>query len=61
MNNRFRVLLVLVSCCGFTFAADDVIQSRWADSDPRLDTNPISSVLARVGTHLHGVGCSRQT
>jgi len=47
MNNRFRVLLVPVACCGFTFAADGVIQSRWANSDPRLDTNPISSFWRR--------------
>jgi len=43
MNNLFRVLLVLISCSGSIFAADGVIQSRWADSDPRLDTNPMSS------------------
>jgi Carbohydrate family 9 binding domain-like len=43
VNNRFRVLVVLLTCCAFTFAADDVIQSRRADSDPRLDTNPMSS------------------
>ena len=43
MNNLLRVLLVLIPCCGLTFAADDVIQSRRADSDPRLDTNPMSS------------------
>ena len=43
MNNPFRVLLVLISCCGSIFAADGVIHSRWANSDPRLDTNPMSS------------------
>jgi hypothetical protein len=43
MNNLFRVLLVLVGCCGSTFAADGIIQSRWANSDPQLDTNPMSS------------------
>jgi len=43
MKNLFRVLLVLIVGCGFTFAADNVIQSRRADSDPQLDTNPMSS------------------
>jgi hypothetical protein len=43
MNNLFRVLLVLIAGCGSTFAEDGVIHSRWADSDPRLDTNPMSS------------------
>src|ERR1700757_3062936 len=43
MNNLFRLLLVLSFCCGSIFAAGGVIQSRWADSDPRLDTNPTSS------------------
>ena len=43
MNNLFRVLLVLISCCGSVFAADGIIHSRWADSDSQLDTNPISS------------------
>ena len=43
MNNLFRLLLVLISCCSSVFAADGVIQSRLADSDPHLDTNPRSS------------------
>jgi hypothetical protein len=43
MNHLFRVLLVLIACCGSTFAAAGVIHSRWANSDPRLDTNPMSS------------------
>ena len=42
MNNLFRLLLVL-AYCGSTLAADGVIESRLADSDPRLDTNPMSS------------------
>ena len=47
MNNLFRMLLVLIACSGSTFAADGIIQSRWADSDPRLDTNPMSSFWRR--------------
>jgi len=43
MNNFLGQLLVLVALSSFTFAADAVIQSRWADSDPQLDTNPTSS------------------
>ncbi len=43
MNNLFRVLLLLIASSGTTFAADGVIQSRRANSDPRLDTNPMSS------------------
>ena len=43
MNNLRRVLLVLIACCGSTLAEDGVIHSRWANSDPRLDTNPMSS------------------
>ena len=45
MNHLLRLLLVLILilCCASVFAADDVIQSRRADSDPRLDTNPTSS------------------
>jgi hypothetical protein len=41
--NLFRVLLVLIACCASTFAAAGVIHSRRANSDPRLDTNPMSS------------------
>lgn len=43
MNSLSRVLLVVIACCSSIFAADAVIQSRWADSDPRLDTDPASS------------------
>lgn len=43
MNSVFRMLLLFVACCACAFAADPVIQSTWADSDPRLDTNPSSS------------------
>ena len=43
MKFFFRLLLVLISCYASVCAADSVIQTRWADSDPRLDTNPMSS------------------
>lgn len=33
---------MMIVCSGFTLAADSVIQSRRADSDPHLDTNPMS-------------------
>ena len=41
--NLFGQLLVLLALSSFTFAADAVIQSRWAETDPRLDTNPAFS------------------
>lgn len=43
MNHFIRVLLMMIACCSSTFAADHLIQSRRADSDPHLDTNPTSS------------------
>lgn len=43
MNHFIRVLLMMIACCTFMFAADHLIQSRRADSDPHLDTNPTSS------------------
>ena len=43
MNNLVGFLLVLTTLSSSTFAADAVIQSKWADSDPKLDTNPASS------------------
>lgn len=43
MNNLWRVLLVLIACCGPTFAAAGIIHSRCANSAPRFDTNPMSS------------------
>src|SRR5580658_11365604 len=43
MNKLLRVLLVLIAGCGSIFADDGIIHSRWAGSDPRLDTNPMSS------------------
>lgn len=38
-----RILFVMICSCAFMFAEDGVIQSRWADSDPHLDTDPMSS------------------
>ena len=43
MHHLVRVLVAMIVCCTFMFAADGVIQSRRADSDPHLDTNPTSS------------------
>lgn len=42
MKVLFPLLVVFIVCCNFMFAADAVIQSRWADSDPKLDTNSAS-------------------
>ncbi len=42
MNPIFQVL-VLIGCCSSVFAADTVMQSRWADADPQLNTNPAST------------------
>jgi len=36
-------MVLLISCCACGFAADSVMQSTFAPSDPRLDTNPQSS------------------
>ena len=43
MNSLFRLLVLLIAGCTCAFAADPVIQSTWAKSDARLDTNPSSS------------------
>jgi hypothetical protein len=43
MKRFIPTLVFLVCACSWAFAADEVIQSRWAASDPRLDTNPASS------------------
>jgi hypothetical protein len=44
MNSLFlKLLIVLTSYCVCAFAVDSVIESRWAESDPQLDTNPASS------------------
>jgi hypothetical protein len=42
MNDFLRILLV-IACSSFAFAGDQTVQSTWAESDPRLDTNPTSS------------------
>ena len=42
MNRLVRKLLVLLACCASAWAADPVIQSTWADSDPPLETSPTS-------------------
>jgi hypothetical protein len=59
MNGLLRMLILLISCCACTFAADPVIQSTWADSDPQLETNPASSFwrvseLIYMETDTHG-------
>ncbi len=36
------VSTMIFTCCGEVFVDDRIIQSNWADSDPRLDTNPAS-------------------
>lgn len=43
MKSLFFLLPVILAFSSSIFAADAVIQSKWADSDPRLDTNPASS------------------
>jgi len=43
MNYLFTTLLLLIGFSTRAIAADPVIQSTWADSDPKLDTNPASS------------------
>ncbi len=43
MKVPFPLLVVFIVGCNFALAADAVIQSRWSDSDPKLDTNPSSS------------------
>jgi Carbohydrate family 9 binding domain-like len=36
-------LMILLSCSISVFAADQSMKSKWADSDPNLDTNPASA------------------
>ena len=43
MNGLVRVLFLIIPWSVGAFAADAVIQSRWANSDPRLDTDPNSA------------------
>ena len=45
MNSVIRMLLLLIACGACAFAADPIIQSKWAESDPHLDTNPILLAL----------------
>jgi hypothetical protein len=59
MNTVFQALIVLTACCACVFAEDAVVQSRWAESDPRLDSNPASafwrgSESAYIETDAHG-------
>ena len=41
--NDFLGILLLMACSGVAFAGPQTIQSTWAESDPRLDTDPASS------------------
>jgi len=43
MKGLVRTLVLLICGCACAFAADEVIHSKWAASDSRLDTNPASS------------------
>jgi len=43
MKKLLGMAVVLILSCSNLSAADPMIQSVWADSDPRLDTNPASS------------------
>jgi Carbohydrate family 9 binding domain-like len=43
MNGYLGILLLLISCSSCAFAGGQTIQSTWAESDPRLGTNPTSS------------------
>ena len=38
-----RILIMLICCSGWACAVGQTIQSIWADSDPRLDTDPTSA------------------
>lgn len=33
----------MICSCGFVLAGDPIVQSKWAESDPQLDTDPASS------------------
>ena len=43
MKSLVYLLPVILTLSSSIFAADAVIQSKWADYDPQLDTNPVSS------------------
>jgi hypothetical protein len=42
-------VLILLGCLTWASAADHVVQSTWADSDPSLDTNPTSEFWRNAG------------
>src|SRR5262249_28404667 len=59
MNGLLRVLILLMLACSCTFAADHIVQSKRANSDPQLDTNPTSAFWQGtrpiyVDTDAHG-------
>lgn len=43
MNVFLKILMLFIISCSYGLAGDQTIQSTWAKSDPRLDTNPTSS------------------
>ena len=43
MSSLIRALVLLIPCCASAFAAEPIIRSTWAKSDPSLETNPTSS------------------
>jgi hypothetical protein len=43
MNDYLGILILFISCSSCAFAGDQTIQTTWAESDPRLGTNPTSS------------------
>lgn len=43
MSSLRRALVLLILCRACVFAVDPVIRSTWAESDPRLDSDPASS------------------
>lgn len=43
MNDYLKILILLFTCSSSTFARGQSIDSTWAGSDPRLETNPASS------------------
>src|SRR5215471_14681241 len=42
MHSLVKVIVLLIPWCVCAFAADSVVESRWAESDPKLDTNSAS-------------------
>src|SRR5579864_9322904 len=43
VNDLLRVMILLIPCCACAFAADHVIESKWAESAPPLDTDSSST------------------